>query len=449
MGTEAAFLVSLQHEYLTDAESRVAECLECTSGISPQNPEPLRSIWSAVHTLKGESGVVGFPHLLQFLSNVEDALTLMETQIASAGGTKALPMEACARLASLVREVFFAMEDYLRSLQRDYTDKQALFDLANETNERLKTWTPEGSHDWGMGDSVSEGDKASSSSSLESESLSPSGTVSTPVEAVPVQTTGNPAAAFAAELDTEVEELGALGDGYNFDVTVFRAFKKGESLPAPAASVDSNSMGSETVPVQAHAPSQTSSGAPSALQAQGPSFSSQGPKSSSEAPKTNALGSGKQSPKADPTQPQLYLMVNQDGGVFAIPLVNVVEIVQYRKWNALPVRRKKILGVLNLRGSVLPIFDLHEVLGATHLAQSSREERVERLKDAKCIVVVQVGIKSFGFVVETVSHVTEMRPDQLFSADRAGMGLEESLVAQMGLVDGKTVLFLDVKGLVA
>jgi purine-binding chemotaxis protein CheW len=460
MGTEAAFLVDLQHEFLQDASGKVTECLDSTADMRVENPEPLRFVWTAVHTLKGEAGVVGFPHLLKFLSNVEDAFTVLESKILETGGMQKMSKEACARLASSVREVFFALEDYIRVLTRDYLDKDDLYAVAYETCQRLEQWSVEGSSDWGMeSDFIPEKEKGSEEIKFdketavkqsaesqnddsvksafndvqkESELLQDAGTGKSDPATVELSETAPKVENLQDELDAEISELNQLGTGYNFDVSVFAAFKRGETIPfkGPTASNQQTSVPSHQV-------------------AQGSDNSKAGA-SGSNSNGANVKSKNGQGPsKADPSVPQLYLMVHQDGGMFALPLMNIVEIVQYRKWNALPVQRKKILGVLNLRGAVLPIFDLHEVLGAAHLSKSTREERIERLKECKCIVVVQVESKSFGFVVEMVSHVTEMRPDHLYSADKAGMGMGSSLVAQMGLVEGKTVLFLDVKGLVA
>src|SRR5512137_1231888 len=102
--------------------------------------------------------------------------------------------------------------------------------------------------------------------------------------------------------------------------------------------------------------------------------------------------------KADDS-PSQYLTFTLGGEMFAVGILNVKEIIEYGHLTEIPMMPAFIRGVINLRGSVVPVIDLSARFGgkATEIARRT------------CIVIVEVqqdeGRHDIGIMVDAVSEV--------------------------------------------
>ncbi|MBC7765093.1 MAG: chemotaxis protein CheW [Hyphomonadaceae bacterium] len=134
------------------------------------------------------------------------------------------------------------------------------------------------------------------------------------------------------------------------------------------------------------------------------------------------------------------LIVETKGQKFAVPQVNLKEIVRIKQGDK--GRKLEFIHdaeVLRLRGSLLPIIHLKNILELNHDTHHHlAEDEVTR------ILVLQMGARSFGLVVDSIlaSEETLVKPLPTFlkSCDcYAGVTI-------MG--DGKTAMILDIDGLI-
>ena len=86
---------------------------------------------------------------------------------------------------------------------------------------------------------------------------------------------------------------------------------------------------------------------------------------------------------------------NVNGQTFAIPVSMVREIRGWSVATPLPHAPTYVLGLVNLRGSMLPILDLSGRLGFIPAVPTDRH----------AIVVVEVGTQLVGFLVDAVSEL--------------------------------------------
>ena len=117
-----------------------------------------------------------------------------------------------------------------------------------------------------------------------------------------------------------------------------------------------------------------------------------------------------------------------EGQVFGIDMEPLIEIREWEEPTPLPGVPAFIRGVTNLRGAVLPIVDLSERLGWRSTVPHARS----------CIVVVDLGGASAGFLVDRVADIIPIREEDIKAApdlqivDRdviAGLVEVESLAA--------------------
>ncbi len=98
------------------------------------------------------------------------------------------------------------------------------------------------------------------------------------------------------------------------------------------------------------------------------------------------------------TNEQQVVIFRLAASSYAIDIAAVREIIRFQPITAVPQAPEHIVGVINLRSSVVPVLDLHQRCGLPAAAQT-RDTR---------IVVAQVDAQSVGLIVDAVSEVTTL-----------------------------------------
>jgi purine-binding chemotaxis protein CheW len=88
---------------------------------------------------------------------------------------------------------------------------------------------------------------------------------------------------------------------------------------------------------------------------------------------------------------------------FSIEITQVREIRRWSPVTALPHAPNEVLGVMNLRGSVIPIYDLAARFGLGQTPENPRN----------VIVVAMHGGQTVGLLVEAVSEILSVPRDQI------------------------------------
>ena len=121
---------------------------------------------------------------------------------------------------------------------------------------------------------------------------------------------------------------------------------------------------------------------------------------------------------------------------FAFPLASVLEIIRVPETVKVPMAPKSLVGLANLRGSVLPVLDLRQVLAFPQTDYS----------DATRVVVTDVGTP-VGLVVDRVAQVLNVDRDKIESSDTVQSTVKsELLTGVVKDVGGRSLVqLLDVK----
>lgn len=126
---------------------------------------------------------------------------------------------------------------------------------------------------------------------------------------------------------------------------------------------------------------------------------------------------------------------------FAFPMRSVLEIIRVPEAIRVPLTPRSLIGLANLRGSVLPVIDLRRTLGMAEAEQT----------DASRAVVADCGTP-IGLVVDRVARVLTVEADQIVSADRVRSTIDTSLltgVVKKGTNEGGLIQLLDVAQIVS
>ncbi len=158
--------------------------------------------------------------------------------------------------------------------------------------------------------------------------------------------------------------------------------------------------------------------------------------------KSLAVARSEQKAVAVVEAPQQYLTFLLGGEMFALAILNVKEIIEYGNLTEIPMMPTFIRGVINLRGSVVPVIDLTARFGgkATEIGRRT------------CIVIVEMkGGESgdegqdIGIIVDAVSEVLEIPRGEIEPPPAFGAKIRADFIAGMGKVSGKFVIILNVQ----
>lgn len=133
-----------------------------------------------------------------------------------------------------------------------------------------------------------------------------------------------------------------------------------------------------------------------------------------------------------------YLTFMLGGEVFAIGILAIKEIIEYRGLTEVPMMPDCIRGVINLRGAVVPVMDL-----AARFGKPS-----SKIGKRTCIVIVEVDSGSesqvIGVIVDAVNAVLDIATADIELPPTFGARIRSEFIAGMGKVDGKFVILLSV-----
>ena len=136
--------------------------------------------------------------------------------------------------------------------------------------------------------------------------------------------------------------------------------------------------------------------------------------------------------------PSQYLTFALGSEMFAVGILNVKEIIEYGNLTEIPMMPAFIRGVINLRGSVVPVIDLSARFGGSQTEVGRRT----------CIVIVEVeddeAKHDIGIIVDAVSEVLDIPGSEIEPPPSFGAKIRADFIFGMGKVAGKFVIILSI-----
>src|ERR1700754_3605017 len=129
-----------------------------------------------------------------------------------------------------------------------------------------------------------------------------------------------------------------------------------------------------------------------------------------------------------------YLTVNLGNEEYGVDILAVREIRGWTLVTRIPQAPSYVLGVLNLRGAIVPVLDLRLRFGL---------EREEYTDTTVCVIVMVAG-RQFGVVVDAVSDVVEVIPGAIRPVPDMGTTVDTEYLKGLTSVGERMVLLLDV-----
>lgn len=131
-----------------------------------------------------------------------------------------------------------------------------------------------------------------------------------------------------------------------------------------------------------------------------------------------------------------YLSFKLAGEVYAINVSQIINILEMAPFTKVPKVPPYMLGVINLRGKVLPVIDLRKKLEIPE-SQTSQET---------CIIVVEIPTSDektlIGIVVDEVLAVETIEEDMINPAPSIGTKINTDFIAGVAEVDSSFIMLL-------
>jgi len=133
-----------------------------------------------------------------------------------------------------------------------------------------------------------------------------------------------------------------------------------------------------------------------------------------------------------------YLTFKLSDEVFALDITKVREVLDFTTVTKVPRTPDFMRGVINLRGSVVPVVDLRLKFG-----MSVTEKTVNT-----CIIIVEVNVDDettiLGALADSVQEVMDLEPDHIEPAPKIGTRLDTEFIKGMGKHNNDFVIILDI-----
>jgi purine-binding chemotaxis protein CheW len=124
--------------------------------------------------------------------------------------------------------------------------------------------------------------------------------------------------------------------------------------------------------------------------------------------------------------------------MFALNITKVREVLDFTTVTKVPRTPPFMRGVINLRGSVVPVVDLRLKFGM---------QQTEKTVNT-CIIITEVTVDNettvLGTLADSVQEVIDLEADHIEPAPKIGMHLDTEFIQGMGKRDNQFVIILDI-----
>ena len=119
---------------------------------------------------------------------------------------------------------------------------------------------------------------------------------------------------------------------------------------------------------------------------------------------------------------------------YALDIMKVNTIKEYELPNRIPHAKPFVKGVINLRGQIVPILDLREILG--YEEDFSNEKRK--------IIIIENEDELLGLIIDEVLSISRIEDNQIEDLDKVGFTDFADVIESVAKFDDKLVAILSI-----
>lgn len=137
--------------------------------------------------------------------------------------------------------------------------------------------------------------------------------------------------------------------------------------------------------------------------------------------------------------PREYLTFRLDQEEYGIDILKVQEIRGYEKPTRIANAPEFIKGVVNLRGTIVPIIDMRLKFNCARAEYNS----------FTVVIILNLRSRIVGIVVDSVSDVMELAAENIKAAPEIESSIDSSAVVGLGSVGDRMLILLDIEKLMS
>nr|WP_217345157.1 chemotaxis protein CheW [Noviherbaspirillum sp. L7-7A]MBV0879383.1 chemotaxis protein CheW [Noviherbaspirillum sp. L7-7A] len=142
---------------------------------------------------------------------------------------------------------------------------------------------------------------------------------------------------------------------------------------------------------------------------------------------------------ADASAGNEYLAFKLGQEEYGIDILKVQEIRGYESVTRIANAPEFIKGVINLRGIIVPIVDMR-------IKFNLGEPRYDQFT---VVIILSIAGRVVGMVVDSVSDVTTLQPEQIRPAPEMGTALNTDYLVGLGTLEERMLILLDIERLMS
>jgi len=124
---------------------------------------------------------------------------------------------------------------------------------------------------------------------------------------------------------------------------------------------------------------------------------------------------------------------------YAVNVTNVTSVVEFADITKVPQTPDYMRGIINLRGSVVPVIDLKLKFGMGETGKTIDSGiLIMEVKDGEETV-------TFGVLADSVEEVIELEPSQIEPTPKLGTSVDTEFIKGMGKKDEEFLIILDIE----
>ncbi|MFU0783979.1 purine-binding chemotaxis protein CheW [Thermohydrogenium kirishiense] len=120
---------------------------------------------------------------------------------------------------------------------------------------------------------------------------------------------------------------------------------------------------------------------------------------------------------------------------FCVDIMDVLEIIRMQTITKVPDVPSFVEGIINLRGTVIPIIDLKKRL----------KLKLTNYDDDTRIIIIKINEKSVGFIVDSVTEVLHVENDSIKEAPDIIAGIGKEYIESVVSYDDRLIINLDLE----
>ena len=118
---------------------------------------------------------------------------------------------------------------------------------------------------------------------------------------------------------------------------------------------------------------------------------------------------------------------------YGVEIASVQEIIRATDITPVPGAPSHVRGVINLRGKIIPVVDIRRRFNLAVIESS----------DAQRIIVVELGQKRIGMLVDSVSQVIKVPSGVVEEMPEEAVSVDENYIKGVGKFDSRLIIILD------